>query len=45
LQTASAWLHRLVDRTNGTLVTVGLGERIRFAETTQNQSEEGKISQ
>jgi len=45
LQTASAWLHRLVDRTNETLVTVGLGERIRFAETTQNQSKEGKISQ
>jgi formate dehydrogenase (NADP+) beta subunit len=31
LQTASPWLHRLVDRTNATLVTIGLGERIRFA--------------
>ena len=31
LQTVSPWLHRLVDRANATLVTVGLGERIRFA--------------
>jgi NADPH-dependent glutamate synthase beta subunit-like oxidoreductase/ferredoxin len=36
LQTASAWLHRLVDRTNKTLVTVGLGERIRFATGEMN---------
>jgi formate dehydrogenase beta subunit len=30
LQTAASWLHRLVHRTNEILVTVGLGERIRF---------------
>ena len=31
LETAAAWLQRLVSRTNDLLVTVGLGERIRFA--------------
>jgi len=31
LETAAAWLHRLVDHTNEILVTVGLGERIRIA--------------
>ncbi len=31
LQAADAWLQRLVSRTNETLVTVGLGERVRFA--------------
>ncbi len=30
LQTAASWLQRLVTRTNDLLVTVGLGERIRF---------------
>ncbi|MGB8991995.1 MAG: FAD-dependent oxidoreductase [Desulfobaccales bacterium] len=30
LETAAAWLHRLVNRTNEMLVTVGLGERVRF---------------
>jgi hypothetical protein len=36
LQTVSPWLHRLVDRANATLVTVGLGERIRFATGEMN---------
>jgi formate dehydrogenase beta subunit len=31
LQTAASWLQRLVSRTNEVLVTVGLGERVRFA--------------
>ena len=31
LQAASAWLHRLVGRTNEILVTVGLGDRVRMA--------------
>lgn len=31
LQTAASWLQRLVSRTNEILVTVGLGERVRFA--------------
>jgi formate dehydrogenase beta subunit len=31
LETAASWLQRLVSRTNDLLVTVGLGERIRFA--------------
>jgi formate dehydrogenase (NADP+) beta subunit len=31
LQTAGDWLRRLVDRTNEILVTIGFGERIRFA--------------
>ena len=31
LETATSWLQRLVSRTNDLLVTVGLGERIRFA--------------
>lgn len=31
LQTAASWLQRLVRRTNEILVTVGLGERVRFA--------------
>ena len=31
LHTAGSWLHRLVHRTNEMLVTVGLGERVRFA--------------
>jgi formate dehydrogenase beta subunit len=31
LQTATSWLQRLVSRTNELLVTVRLGERIRFA--------------
>ncbi len=31
LQTAASWLQRLVNRTNEMLVTVGLGERVRFA--------------
>ncbi len=31
LQTAASWLQRLVSRTNEMLVTVGLGERVRFA--------------
>ncbi len=31
LQTAAAWLQGLVSRTNEMLVTVGLGERVRFA--------------
>jgi NADPH-dependent glutamate synthase beta subunit-like oxidoreductase len=31
LETAASWLQRLVSRTNGMLVTLGLGERIRFA--------------
>ncbi|MHB8067034.1 MAG: FAD-dependent oxidoreductase [Desulfobaccales bacterium] len=31
LQAASSWLRRLVSRTNEILVTVGLGERVRFA--------------
>ena len=31
LQTAASWLQRLVIRMNETLVTVGLGERVRFA--------------
>jgi hypothetical protein len=31
LHTADSWLKRLVGRTNELLVTVGLGERVRFA--------------
>jgi NADPH-dependent glutamate synthase beta subunit-like oxidoreductase/Fe-S-cluster-containing hydrogenase component 2 len=31
LDTAGSWLHRLVQRTNEMLVTVGLGARVRFA--------------
>ena len=31
LEAAASWLQRLVSRTNDLLVTVGLGERIRFA--------------
>jgi len=31
LETAVSWLHRLVGRTNEILVTVGLGELVRFA--------------
>ena len=31
LETAASWLQQLVKRTNEMLVTVGLGERVRFA--------------
>jgi hypothetical protein len=30
LESAAAWLQRLVSRTNEVLVTVGIGEKIRF---------------
>ena len=42
LQTAADWLRRLVRRTNETLVTVGFGERIRFANEMDESGRAGK---
>ena len=39
LESASGWLQRLVSRTNEMLVTVGLGERVRFAPETATTEE------
>ncbi len=39
LETAAAWLHRLVNRTNEMLVTVGLGARVRFGPGEMNLEE------
>ncbi|MCX5889649.1 MAG: FAD-dependent oxidoreductase [Deltaproteobacteria bacterium] len=41
LDTAGSWLHRLVQRTNEMLVTVGLGARVRFASGADEIGDEG----
>jgi formate dehydrogenase beta subunit len=41
LETAATWLHRLVSRTNAMLVTVGLGERVRFGPEMEAPPEPG----
>lgn len=44
LENASSWLRRLVQRTNEILVTVGLGERVRFATEMDEPNDASKSS-
>jgi formate dehydrogenase beta subunit len=39
LESAAGWLRRLVERTNATLVTVGLGQRVRFVPESDTSAE------